>query len=163
MKYTVLATYAARLPLPLRLARCSPQLKRLVPIRPMIIAAKNIVSATVLFMPINLLERCPNTPTVKQHEIVFFSLLLIYVYVTFLLECVLSVLSGATEAGDLRYGLLLVFRVHADSNGAVVEQFYLHVGTELASAYRSAERIGQLAAELLVERNGNLVLGGAKP
>lgn len=48
--------------------------------------------------------------------------------------------------------LFFVFSVHTDCHRTIVEQFYLHIGTELTGLYRFAECFRQFFAEFLIQR-----------
>lgn len=51
--------------------------------------------------------------------------------------------------------LFLVFCVHADGHGPVVEQFHLHVSAKLSCADRLAESLLQHFTETLIEGDGD--------
>ena len=59
--------------------------------------------------------------------------------------------------------LFAVLRIHADGDRSVVDNFHLHVGAELAGAYRLAQKRGELSAESLVEGYGDIVRCGTEP
>ena len=58
---------------------------------------------------------------------------------------------------------LPILGVDDDGDGAVIEQFYLHVSSKLARTYLLAYCGAQLLAESLVERDADVVRGGTKP
>lgn len=66
---------------------------------------------------------------------------------------------------SLRYFFIsfFIFGIHANSDGTVVEQFHLHVSTELSSAYGFADRCTEFRAELVIEGDGMLVASSLKP
>ena len=59
--------------------------------------------------------------------------------------------------------LLLILSIHTDGHGTVVEQFHLHVGTELARADGFAKTLREQLAEGFVEWDRVLVAAGPEP
>ena len=57
--------------------------------------------------------------------------------------------------------LFFIAGIHADGHRSVVEQLHLHVRSENACFYGSAQCEGEPAAERFVERNGDVVAGSA--
>ena len=68
-----------------------------------------------------------------------------------------------TYSFEVLLPLFLVFRIHTDSYGTVVEQFHLHISAEFTSAYGFAYGFGKIMAEGLVEWDRVLMGTGSEP
>ena len=70
---------------------------------------------------------------------------------------------GWGAAAGARLGSFFCLAIHANRYGTIVDERHFHIGTKRACLHFLAQLARQFVAEVLVERDGCLMFGGAKP